>query len=292
MITLYRNINNHAEGTGTIAAKGEPIRREILGNTNQEFFQETHLGAAFPLPFYKIGTSKVLSSFFLHQNTGAEVTLAVPSGTTTPFVTAYVKKDLKAGLHNKIKIANNNLIYFNLYYLNRGDSLTVRNPNQIAGRQVLFTSQDITETDSFFMTDISYKLKKENFTLLAEAQEIKIAALSSPGDRSLYGTPKLFHFRAGYAWEIEDINLQLFSGGHKRTRYSISDSIYAGVRTQFVPNRFEVSLIYNQRFLELMPKFSFPWFSLIYNWKHPIVAKEDGLEVNSNHRLSLFIPFP
>lgn len=283
-----------ATAQGSSTDRTIAINKLLLKNANTERFIDADISAAIPLPYIKIGKTRILPNLFFGFNLGASTSVASPTGDPNDVeLQAYAKKETRMGLRTLIRFKPKETWDISISKLNRADLFERRDAVTIA------SSGDVINLDGINQDEASWRLAlgfvKENVRDLwfVRVSDIKLASAPGHEKDAIYDHTPLWHAGFSRRFYMKWGELRPLVGIHMRERYGIDDGIYLALKG-IVDSEFPMSLEarLDNAFFTLTPAFEGRYFALRYGIRTPYRNPQSDLWVSSMHQISLTFPFP
>ena len=281
-------------GQANEAQKQVQIYKLMTKNLNTERFLDAELGLGIPLPGFTLNRTRILLNPFFTFGAGSSFSFSNREDALQPKLQLYLRTEQKLGLRALNLFSNRQKLTFNIYKLQRSDSLSMMSYSDVATKGELFNISDLKDKEVTTNADLIWEEEGQRDAYKIEVSEFQIARDSKKSKTHVaYGNSPLLHMRYQRKNVEESTHLSPFVGIHYRRRYDLQDGLYAGfqmIPTERLPLHF--AFILDNGFFALMPELKTKWFELVYSWRSPHQNPQDDIWVPAMHSLELNFPFP
>ena len=265
------------------------INSVLARNLNTGHFINIELGGAVAVSKFQFGQQVLYPSFRFTFDVGAAMGVYSPS--VSPVLLLYLKNDLKLGPHFYITHNEKWSSEVFIYKMTRSDLEVERDATVLSS-----TTADPVSLDDLKLQENSYRLDYAlTFTdgkteIEGKIAEYAIRKTADKGFRSPYTTRPFLrgmvsrYFDSFYQWKLS-------AGLHHRSRYSIKDGIFLGLRVMKDPYPFQFVGVLNSGYLTLRPAFRWHHLRFGYGIKVPVNNGEEGLWIPNSHIFHLQASF-
>lgn len=286
-------IESSSKNAATTAQRDLAVLGALAKHINTERYLDIDITLGAPLPYIRYRKFQMLPSIFYNINMGASSTLSNLADGITITSQSYVKVERRLGILNRIKWNKKEEVRLAIYQFTKSDVGLSLNVSAVGDKTSVFKFDDAIKDHKMLSSDWSYILNKENYSLLAEVQELQLMSMSSVGQKSLHGTRPLLHTRITNKLKAGNFLLKPFYGFHFRKWYGIADGLYVGSSFQYdVDIPFEFLFKLSTEFVTLMPQFKTKYFQFVYSLKTPYQNPKQKIWVSALHNVNITIPIP